>query len=662
MEYICLDIECTGLDNKNDQIIEIAAAKFSDNQIIEQWQSFIAHEVPIPENIQILTGITPDMTQGAPSLQSVQAELQAFIGDRPIIGHNINFDLDFLDQNQITLKNLRVDTLPLSEMVLCAQSYSLEMLSKNFNQQYYPSHRALDDVLANIELFWTIQKQFQQLKAHNQNLLHLVLDREDSLQNIILQQLAPASKEPIAKSTYQLDQFQPSAQTNQQASSPQCISQIPAQIPSTLFVLDPHQIHNFKQHSAQLIHSENSLISQDLFLSQHHLHQDWILKAKIATKLNPKAPCYIPDLQLRNAEFNEVHHYTEAGFQIETAQNYKINYHNFFKLIKNGIYPKVENTIIYDEPYFVEEFIKSQEHHLYPKEIQNSELQTAFQQFVSQNFDQSSYFISHHLVNDLFLKNHQDLVNMIQACLTNQKLALSDLANYLISICVSKHKSASIKLIDKSLKLNRLAIYNLIPSKFEIYKPAILNPLNLKIIKHNDEYQDILAHFMPDIQKLQNQEGLLILSTNLNQIKSIYCELHQTLKNNNYTLLGQNQSGSKSKILETIANNQKPYILICTHHFFAKFKPELTNLKAAFLSKLPIGLPHHYYYNYLKEQDKNSFLNLTLPHCAYTISQLAEQLHHLHQLDTLTLLDDRMQSTSWGQHIYTKLPDYIHVT
>ena len=110
-----------------------------------------------------------------------------------------------------------------------------------------------------------------------------------------------------------------------------------------------------------------------------------------------------------------------------------------------------------------------------------------------------------------------------------------------------------------------------------------------------------------------------------------------------------------------MTNNQKPYILICTHHFLLKFQPKLDNLQKAIITKLPIGLPTHYYYNYLKNQDQNQFMNLTLPHTAYTIGNICQQLHYQNQINHIDLLDDRILSTSWGKTIAKHLPTYVQL-
>ena len=185
--------------------------------------------------------------------------------------------------------------------------------------------------------------------------------------------------------------------------------------------------------------------------------------------------------------------------------------------------------------------------------------------------------------------------------------------------------------------------------------------LNLNIKSSHEDYQVIDEQIIKDIKSLKNNEGILILSSSLSSIKEYYIELHNLLDRNEYELLAQNQSGSKSKILEVLEGNSKPYILICTHHFYLKFQPELKNLQNAYLNKLPFGLPQHFYYDYLKEQDQNQFLTLTLPHCAYSITNIMHSLAQKSELNSLNLLDDRVFTARWGKNILNNIPAYIKV-
>ncbi|MBI1877323.1 MAG: 3'-5' exonuclease [Chloroflexi bacterium] len=94
--YISLDIETTGLDPEQDAILEIGAIRFKGSQVFETYHTLLDPGRPIPYKIQQLTGITPADLKGAPTIGAVLPKLRHFVGDNPIIGHNIGFDLSFL--------------------------------------------------------------------------------------------------------------------------------------------------------------------------------------------------------------------------------------------------------------------------------------------------------------------------------------------------------------------------------------------------------------------------------------------------------------------------------------------------------------------------------------------------------------------------------------
>src|SRR5512136_1431119 len=96
--FVALDIETTGLDSGRDSIIEIAAVKFKGSRIEDEWSSLINPNRHIPEFITGLTGIDDAMLRQAPPIRQVVRDFEAFVGNDPIIGHNVRFDLGFLQK------------------------------------------------------------------------------------------------------------------------------------------------------------------------------------------------------------------------------------------------------------------------------------------------------------------------------------------------------------------------------------------------------------------------------------------------------------------------------------------------------------------------------------------------------------------------------------
>ena len=97
--YVVFDIETTGLDPEFDEIIEIGAVKIKDGIKIDTFNSLIKPEYEIDEFITELTGITNEMVENAPSIDEVLPKFMDFIKDYIIIGHNVNFDINFFYDN-----------------------------------------------------------------------------------------------------------------------------------------------------------------------------------------------------------------------------------------------------------------------------------------------------------------------------------------------------------------------------------------------------------------------------------------------------------------------------------------------------------------------------------------------------------------------------------
>lgn len=151
--YISLDLETTGFDAENDRIIEIGAVKFKGNKIVERYQTIVNPECEIPEIITHITGISAEETKKAPLFREVAGEFKKFVGKDTIIGHNIQFDLEFLRKKGVEFENKIYDTCALSPVLINSPSYSLETLTENLGINHEKKHRALDDAIACMELF-----------------------------------------------------------------------------------------------------------------------------------------------------------------------------------------------------------------------------------------------------------------------------------------------------------------------------------------------------------------------------------------------------------------------------------------------------------------------------------------------------------------------------
>lgn len=143
---VAIDIETTGLDDNRDTILEIAAIKFKGNRIEDEWSTLINPNRHIPEFITGLTGIDDPMVRQAPQFRDIAHELEAFVGELPIVGHSIRFDLSFLQKRIPFSVNKIIDTYEVAAVLLPnANRYNLGSLGKELGVLLPATHRAMDD-------------------------------------------------------------------------------------------------------------------------------------------------------------------------------------------------------------------------------------------------------------------------------------------------------------------------------------------------------------------------------------------------------------------------------------------------------------------------------------------------------------------------------------
>jgi ATP-dependent DNA helicase DinG len=143
---VALDIETTGLSPEGDAITEIGAVRFNQRRIEGEWHSLINPGRRIPPLITRLTGITDAMVRNAPSIHEVLGDLEAFVGDAPVLGHNVRFDLAFLHRQKILQYNDPLDTYEMAAVLLpTAGRYKLGALAQALGVLLPATHRALDD-------------------------------------------------------------------------------------------------------------------------------------------------------------------------------------------------------------------------------------------------------------------------------------------------------------------------------------------------------------------------------------------------------------------------------------------------------------------------------------------------------------------------------------
>ncbi|MBC9700991.1 MAG: PHP domain-containing protein, partial [Leuconostoc sp.] len=177
-EFVIFDVETTGLSSVYDTIIEIGAVKMKNGEVIERFDKFINPHHPLSEQTINLTSITDEMVSAADDEAIVIKQFQDFYGDRPLCGHNVQFDVGFVNAalrrngfSEITQPV--VDTLEVSRLLHPEQNrHTLDSLAKKYNVSLEHHHRANQDAEATGYLMYKLLDAFNE-KYHEDNLNNL---------------------------------------------------------------------------------------------------------------------------------------------------------------------------------------------------------------------------------------------------------------------------------------------------------------------------------------------------------------------------------------------------------------------------------------------------------------------------------------------------------
>ncbi|UOE92805.1 PolC-type DNA polymerase III [Alkalihalobacillus sp. LMS39] len=176
--YIVFDVETTGLSAVYNKIIELAAVKIHNGEIIDRFESFADPHEPLSQTIIELTGITDDLVQGAPEIEDVLKKFHDFIGDATLVAHNASFDMGFLN---VGFRNIGVgdatnpviDTLELGRFLYPElKNHRLNTLCKKFDIELVSHHRAIYDAEATGYLLWKMVKDANERGVINHNQLN----------------------------------------------------------------------------------------------------------------------------------------------------------------------------------------------------------------------------------------------------------------------------------------------------------------------------------------------------------------------------------------------------------------------------------------------------------------------------------------------------------
>lgn len=172
--FCVLDLETTGGSPSQCEITEIGAVKYQRGDLTGTFQTLVDPGLPIPPSITVLTGITEAMVIDAPPITEALPTFLEFIGDSVIVGHNVRFDLSFLNAAAMRLgygrlPNKSADTAGLARRLVRTEvkNLRLQSLAAHFRSPVTPNHRALEDARATAHVFHALLERAGTLGVTN---------------------------------------------------------------------------------------------------------------------------------------------------------------------------------------------------------------------------------------------------------------------------------------------------------------------------------------------------------------------------------------------------------------------------------------------------------------------------------------------------------------
>ncbi|WP_175989050.1 PolC-type DNA polymerase III [Bacillus sp. Marseille-Q1617] len=184
--YVVFDVETTGLSAVYDTIIELAAVKIKDGEVIDKFESFANPHHPLSATTIDLTGITDEMVQNAPEINDVLLDYHKWVGDDVLVAHNASFDMGFLNAGYQKAglpkaANPVIDTLELARLLYPQfKNHRLNTLAKKFDVELTQHHRAIYDAEATGYLLLKMLKDAFEKGITNHNKLNDYMGKGDA--------------------------------------------------------------------------------------------------------------------------------------------------------------------------------------------------------------------------------------------------------------------------------------------------------------------------------------------------------------------------------------------------------------------------------------------------------------------------------------------------
>lgn len=159
-EFVVFDLETTGAKAPPCRVTEIGAWKVKNGEVLDEFQTLVNPEMPIPFFITQLTGITDEMVAEAPPFADIAIDFLEFIGDSVLVAHNSGFDMRFLNHEigvvfpEYKLANPCLCTVQLSrKLVPETVNHKLKTMAEFYRLDLTNHHRASADAYATAHIF-----------------------------------------------------------------------------------------------------------------------------------------------------------------------------------------------------------------------------------------------------------------------------------------------------------------------------------------------------------------------------------------------------------------------------------------------------------------------------------------------------------------------------
>ena len=167
-EFVVFDLETTGAKSPPCRITEIGAYRVKGGEVLEEFQTLLNPEMPIPPFITGLTGISDEMVADAPFFTDVAHDFLNFIGDSVLVAHNSGFDMRFLNHEigrvfpDYKLANPCLCTVQLSRKLLPnILNHKLVTVAEHYSIDLINHHRASADAYATAHIFVKLLAKMQ---------------------------------------------------------------------------------------------------------------------------------------------------------------------------------------------------------------------------------------------------------------------------------------------------------------------------------------------------------------------------------------------------------------------------------------------------------------------------------------------------------------------